>query len=133
MADRPNVIENRTYGFSEDDVRNCEDLHELRRWLIAANKDRDILDGKIEYEEARKLEGVDNKKRLVSLRSARRLQSILSDIIKQRISELMDNNREFYQFELNFFEEARKSADSGEMNKELFNKLTERAQGYAKI
>jgi hypothetical protein len=130
MADKPNVIENRTHGFSERDIEQCEDLHQLRRWLNAAKKDRDILEGKVEYEEAKEDK---NRQRIVSLRSAKRLQNILADIIKQRITELMDNSKELYQFELNFYEQARKAVYRGEMNEELFNKLIENAQGYAKV
>lgn len=124
-----NVIQNKTNGFSETDVYNSDDLHQLRKWLAFADKDKRILEGKIEWEEYKQ---DTDKKRIYSLKRARDMQDSLSQIIKNRIAEIMDNSKETYQVEVNFVERAREAVGSGEMGRELFDTLMERAQGYGK-
>jgi hypothetical protein len=130
MAERPNIIENRTHNFNENDVQEETDRNRLRWYLTQVRKDINILEGKIKKERAKESTGYGDKKRIQSLESARDIQQMLEEIVKIRMDTLNENNKEWYQLELNFFEEARKAVDNGELSGELFDVLVKRAQGY---
>jgi hypothetical protein len=130
MAERPNIIENRTHNFNENDVQEETDRNRLRWYLTQVRKDINILEGKIKKERAKESTGYGDKKRIQSLESARDIQQMLEEIVKIRMDTLNENNKEWYQLELNFFEEARKAVDNGELSATLFEELIRRAQDY---
>jgi len=123
---KPKVIENKNYGFTENDVDVCEDVLQLNDWLTKVRKDINIIDGKLDHVKANNSIGNEvDPKWVGGLKHARKIQKTLEDMIIHRISSLKENNKETYQFEVNFVEEAKK-----ELDEELFNKIANRAAGY---